>query len=167
MVSRLRLPTWLPGPRSSWIVTGRSPRKWGTSTIPADFGCARGRGTRGPRAHGLRSRRMGVPARRAARATRPRGRRPPRRGRLGDQGARAVNGTWKALRRTIDAFAGRSVVVIGDLILDEYLFGKPARISREAPVLILRFAERQVFLGGAANAPPNVPRPGARGAPTR
>jgi len=76
-----------------------------------------------------------------------------------------VNGTWKALRRTIDAFAGRSVVVIGDLILDEYLFGKPARISREAPVLILRFAERQVFLGGAANASHNVHALGARVTP--
>ena len=76
-----------------------------------------------------------------------------------------MKGTEKALRRTIDAFAGRSVVVIGDLILDEYLFGKPARISREAPVLILRFAERQVFLGGAANASHNVHALGARVTP--
>ena len=76
-----------------------------------------------------------------------------------------MKGTGKALRRTIDAFAGRSVVVIGDLILDEYLFGKPARISREAPVLILRFAERQVFLGGAANASHNVHALGARVTP--
>jgi rfaE bifunctional protein kinase chain/domain len=67
-----------------------------------------------------------------------------------------VNETLKAMRGAIDAFAGRHVVVVGDVILDEYLFGKPARISREAPVLILRFAERQVFLGGAANAVNNV-----------
>ena len=53
----------------------------------------------------------------------------------------------KAMRSTIDGFPARNVVVVGDLILDEYRFGKPARISREAPVLILRFAERQVFLG--------------------
>src|SRR5947209_20132824 len=105
---------------------------------------------------------MGVPARRAARATRPRGRRPPRRGRLGDQRARAVNGAGKAMRGTIDGFAGRRVVVIGDLILDEYLFGKPVRISREAPVLILRFAERQVFLGGAANASHKIGRASCR-----
>ena len=57
-----------------------------------------------------------------------------------------------ATRKTIDGFAGRRVVVVGDLILDEYLFGKPARISREAPVLILRFTDREVRLGGAANA---------------
>ena len=54
-----------------------------------------------------------------------------------------------------------TVLVVGDLILDEYLFGKPARISREAPVLILRFAERQVMLGGAANAAHNVHALGA------
>jgi D-glycero-beta-D-manno-heptose-7-phosphate kinase len=56
----------------------------------------------------------------------------------------------------------RTVLVIGDLILDEYLFGKPARISREAPVLILRFAERELMLGGAGNAAHNVRALGAR-----
>jgi rfaE bifunctional protein kinase chain/domain len=76
-----------------------------------------------------------------------------------------VNETLKAMRGAIDAFAGRHVVVVGDLILDEYLFGKPARISREAPVLILRFSERQVFLGGAANAANNVHALGARVTP--
>ena len=73
--------------------------------------------------------------------------------------------TARAMRQAIDAFAGRHVVVVGDLILDEYLFGKPARISREAPVLILRFSERQVFLGGAANAAHNVHALGARVTP--
>jgi D-glycero-beta-D-manno-heptose-7-phosphate kinase len=42
------------------------------------------------------------------------------------------------------------------------VFGKPARISREAPVLILRFTEREVRLGGAANAAHNVRALGAR-----
>jgi rfaE bifunctional protein kinase chain/domain len=76
-----------------------------------------------------------------------------------------VNEALKAMRGAIAAFAGRHVVVVGDLILDEYLFGKPARISREAPVLILRFSERQVFLGGAANAANNVHALGARVTP--
>jgi D-glycero-beta-D-manno-heptose-7-phosphate kinase len=61
----------------------------------------------------------------------------------------------------LDAFRRRTVVVVGDLITDEYLFGKPARISREAPVLILRFTEREVLLGGAANAAHNVHALGA------
>ena len=69
------------------------------------------------------------------------------------------------MRAAIDAFAARTVIVIGDLITDEYLFGKPARISREAPVLILRFCERDVLLGGAANAAHNVPALGARVTP--
>jgi D-glycero-beta-D-manno-heptose-7-phosphate kinase len=66
------------------------------------------------------------------------------------------------LRQLVDSFRDRTVVVVGDLIADEYLFGKPARISREAPVLILRFTEREVGLGGAANAAHNVHALGAR-----
>lgn len=66
------------------------------------------------------------------------------------------------LRRLISGFAGKTVVVVGDVIIDEYLFGKPARISREAPVVILRFAEREVRLGGAANAAHNAKALGAR-----
>jgi rfaE bifunctional protein kinase chain/domain len=65
----------------------------------------------------------------------------------------------------VDRFSGRTVVVIGDLIVDEYLFGRPARISREAPVLILRFADREISLGGAANAVNNVHALGARVVP--
>jgi rfaE bifunctional protein kinase chain/domain len=62
----------------------------------------------------------------------------------------------------VEGFRGRTILVVGDLIADEYLFGKPARISREAPVLILRFTEREVRLGGAANAAHNVHALGAR-----
>jgi len=69
------------------------------------------------------------------------------------------------LRQALARFAGKTVVVIGDLITDEYLFGKPSRISREAPVLILRFTEREVLLGGAANAAHNVHALGARVVP--
>ena len=73
--------------------------------------------------------------------------------------------TAQRLRRTVEAFRGRTIVVVGDLIADEYLFGKPARISREAPVLILRFTEREVGLGGSANAAHNVHALGARVVP--
>ena len=66
------------------------------------------------------------------------------------------------LRDVVARFAGRTVVVVGDLIVDEYIFGRPARISREAPVLILRFTEREISLGGAANAVNNVHALGAR-----
>jgi rfaE bifunctional protein kinase chain/domain len=67
----------------------------------------------------------------------------------------------KRLQDSLARLAGRRVVVVGDLIADEYLYGKPARISREAPVLILRFTDREVRLGGAANAAHNVHALGA------
>ena len=67
----------------------------------------------------------------------------------------------KRLRDALARFPGKRIVVIGDLIADEYLYGKPARISREAPVLILRFTDREVRLGGAANAAHNVHALGA------
>jgi rfaE bifunctional protein kinase chain/domain len=69
------------------------------------------------------------------------------------------------LRALVERFAGRTVAVVGDLILDEYVFGRPARISREAPVLILRFTERALSMGGAANAANNVHALGARVVP--
>jgi len=76
-----------------------------------------------------------------------------------------VTDTARRLHQIVEAFRARTVVVVGDLIADEYLFGKPARISREAPVLILRFTEREVGLGGGANAAHNVHALGARVVP--
>jgi rfaE bifunctional protein kinase chain/domain len=76
-----------------------------------------------------------------------------------------VTEALRGMLATIDKLGGRTVVVIGDLITDEYLFGKPVRISREAPVLILTFSEREVLLGGAANAANNVHALGARVVP--
>jgi D-glycero-beta-D-manno-heptose-7-phosphate kinase len=71
----------------------------------------------------------------------------------------------KRLRALITGFTGKRIVVVGDLIADEYLYGKPARISREAPVLILRFTDREIRLGGAANAAHNVRALGATALP--
>ena len=47
-------------------------------------------------------------------------------------------------------------MVVGDLIIDEFLFGNPSRISREAPVLILEEKNREFRPGGAANAAYNI-----------
>ena len=71
----------------------------------------------------------------------------------------------RRLREIVAAFGAKRVVVVGDLIADEYLYGKPSRISREAPVLILRFTNREVRLGGAANAAHNVRALGATALP--
>lgn len=56
----------------------------------------------------------------------------------------------------IDALGGRSVAVIGDVVADEFVYGRVARVSREAPVLILEYDSTQVVPGGAGNAANNV-----------
>jgi rfaE bifunctional protein kinase chain/domain len=56
----------------------------------------------------------------------------------------------------IDALAGRRVVIAGDLIADEFIYGEIARVSREAPVLILNYDSTEVVPGGAGNAAGNV-----------
>jgi rfaE bifunctional protein kinase chain/domain len=66
---------------------------------------------------------------------------------------------------TIQAFADCRVLVVGDLVADEYVFGKPERVSREAPVLILRHLGTEIRLGGAANAAHNLHSLGARVVP--
>jgi D-glycero-beta-D-manno-heptose-7-phosphate kinase len=56
----------------------------------------------------------------------------------------------------IPKLAGQRILVIGDVILDEYLIGKAARLSREAPVPVLEFESRQLIPGGAANPAANI-----------
>ena len=56
----------------------------------------------------------------------------------------------------IDRFSGRRVVVLGDLIADEFIYGQISRVSREAPVLILRYDSTEILPGGAGNAANNV-----------
>jgi len=56
----------------------------------------------------------------------------------------------------VEAFAGRRVVVFGDLVLDRFILGSPKRISREAPVIILRWQGQRDIPGGGANAMANI-----------
>ncbi|MDR2734736.1 MAG: PfkB family carbohydrate kinase [Spirochaetota bacterium] len=56
-----------------------------------------------------------------------------------------------ALRSIIPAFAGKRIVVLGDLMLDHYLIGEAERISPEAPVPVLAVQSERSFPGGAAN----------------
>src|SRR5512142_1210538 len=62
----------------------------------------------------------------------------------------------------VDAFASRRVLVIGDLIADEFIYGEVARMSREAPVLILKYDATAIVGGGAGNAANNVAALGGR-----
>lgn len=62
-----------------------------------------------------------------------------------------------ALSETIGKiFPGKRIVILGDLVADQFLRGTIARVSREAPVFILRHDETETLAGGAANAAVNV-----------
>ncbi|MBI3812209.1 MAG: bifunctional hydroxymethylpyrimidine kinase/phosphomethylpyrimidine kinase [Nitrospirae bacterium] len=65
------------------------------------------------------------------------------------------------LRKIAKQFRGKTVMVLGDFVADEYILGKTSRISREAPVLILQYDSRQIVLGGAGNATNNLAALGA------
>lgn len=56
----------------------------------------------------------------------------------------------------ISEFSKQKILVIGDLIADQFIVGKPQRISREAPVLILEQTEKSILPGGATNAANNI-----------
>ena len=60
-----------------------------------------------------------------------------------------------------DSFSGCHVAVYGDLVADEFVYGEISRVSREAPVLILKHKESRVVPGGAANAVNNLHALGA------
>jgi len=62
----------------------------------------------------------------------------------------------KSYSEIIGMFSARTVGVIGDMILDIYISSKPARLSREAPVIVLEFEEETTRPGGAANAVNNL-----------
>jgi D-beta-D-heptose 7-phosphate kinase/D-beta-D-heptose 1-phosphate adenosyltransferase len=69
-----------------------------------------------------------------------------------------------SLASLLDRFAGRSVLVIGDVMLDHFQIGRVDRISPEAPVPVMRFEREEYRLGGAANVAHNL---SALGATTR
>ena len=60
------------------------------------------------------------------------------------------------LLQIIDGFQTVRAAVFGDLIVDEFIYGDIARVSREAPVLILNYDSTEIVPGGAGNAASNV-----------
>lgn len=60
------------------------------------------------------------------------------------------------LANLLAAFPAQRILVVGDVILDEYLWGEVRRISPEAPVPVVEIRSRSVVAGGAANAAANV-----------
>lgn len=61
----------------------------------------------------------------------------------------------------IEKFSEKKVVVIGDVMIDHYVFGRTRRISQEAPVPIIEYQNQRYGLGGAANAALNLKLLGA------
>jgi rfaE bifunctional protein kinase chain/domain len=73
--------------------------------------------------------------------------------------------TRARLLELVDAFDERAVLLLVDLVADRFVVGSPKRISREAPVLILRWQGETLAPGGGANAAANVRALGGRPLP--
>ena len=88
-----------------------------------------------------------------------------RHGRAGSCGCGFSKGCSSVIERLlglVDAVGGKQVAVIGDVIADEFIYGELSRVSREAPVLILKYDATTVLPGGAGNAAANVAALGGR-----
>jgi rfaE bifunctional protein kinase chain/domain len=77
-----------------------------------------------------------------------------------DQASRSVD--LLSLSECVEQFTSKTVVLLGDFVADEFRFGEISRVSREAPVLILKHRETQLVPGGGANAANNLASLGAR-----
>jgi len=66
------------------------------------------------------------------------------------------------LAECVEKFPGKTIVLFGDFVADEFRYGDISRVSREAPVLILKHRETQVVPGGGANAANNLVSLGAK-----
>src|ERR1700730_8768344 len=68
----------------------------------------------------------------------------------------------RELAEHVEQFSSKTIVLLGDFVADIFEFGDISRVSREAPVLILRHRETQLLPGGGANATNNFADLGAR-----
>jgi rfaE bifunctional protein kinase chain/domain len=68
----------------------------------------------------------------------------------------------RRFRDLIARFSRVRLVVVGDLVADEFIYGQIDRVSREAPVLILKYDSTEIVPGGAGNAAANAAALGAR-----
>src|SRR6266852_9425358 len=69
------------------------------------------------------------------------------------------------LKRLIPRLSGKRIAVLGDLMLDRYLWGTASRLSPEAAVPVVDFVEQSECLGGAGNVAANLVALGARVVP--
>jgi rfaE bifunctional protein kinase chain/domain len=68
----------------------------------------------------------------------------------------------KRIKELIKRFARTRIAVIGDMAADVYIYGKPYRLSREAPVIVIRHDYQKIVPGGAANTVNNLIQLGAQ-----
>jgi D-glycero-beta-D-manno-heptose-7-phosphate kinase len=80
----------------------------------------------------------------------------------GEKNASEVSMDLAALGDIVGRFAGKKIILFGDFVADEFQFGEISRVSREAPVLILRHRGTHVARGGGANAANNLAALGAK-----
>jgi len=67
----------------------------------------------------------------------------------------------RRLLEIVNNFSGKKLVILGDAIADRFLYGSISRVSREAPVFILRHEQTETTPGGAANSAVNLASLGA------
>jgi D-glycero-beta-D-manno-heptose-7-phosphate kinase len=82
--------------------------------------------------------------------------------RFRSQNLRSASVDFFALADFVEQFVSKTVVLLGDFVADVFQYGEISRVSREAPVLILRHRETQLVPGGGANAANNLAALGAR-----
>ena len=73
--------------------------------------------------------------------------------------ARVSRKRWEQI---VSGFSGKTILVIGDVMLDEYVWGEVERISPEAPVPVVRVGSESWVPGGAANVANNIRALGGR-----
>ena len=67
----------------------------------------------------------------------------------------------KSLNEIFDNFSGLKALIVGDVMVDSYIWGKVERISPEAPVPVISITNKEIRLGGAANVAKNIASLGA------
>lgn len=68
----------------------------------------------------------------------------------------AIRPAPRRLHELLKGFSSRRVLVLGDMVADEYIVGRPVRLSREAPLPVLEWVDRYIVPGGATNLARNV-----------
>jgi D-beta-D-heptose 7-phosphate kinase/D-beta-D-heptose 1-phosphate adenosyltransferase len=76
--------------------------------------------------------------------------------------ARPTSPSFSHLKRIVSRIKGKRIGVLGDLMLDRYLWGTASRLSPEAPVPVVEFEKQEQFLGGAGNVAANLSTLGVR-----